>query len=450
MTSSAYTLSKSEKVSIRRNFGRYVSQNILAMIGISCYVLVDTFFIAQAVGSEGITILNLCLPIYNFIAALGSMIGVGSAIEFAVHKAEGHEDKDLYFYNAFWFCLIIGFVTMFLGLFASKQILYVMGADEELALGGIQYMRTFMFFGPTLVVNYAINAFVRNDGEPTLAMASTVAGSLFNIVFDYIFMYPLGMGMFGAALATAFSPFVEIAICSVHFFKPTNNIKFLWKMPSLGRLFSACKVGVSSFIGEFAVGITTTIFNYMILRLSGHVGVAAYGIIANLSLVFVAIFNGISNGNQPLISTAFGKGRKEEYHFLLKLGLEIALLISVISYIIVIVCSEGIISAFNSDGSIQLHDYAKMGLIIYFFGCIFAGLNTVIASYFSAQREALPALIISLARGVVLIGFFAVVLGLMFGMNGVWASYPVAEGVTLIIAISFLIINARKDIKGKE
>jgi Na+-driven multidrug efflux pump len=134
----------------------------------------------------------------------------------------------------------------------------------------------------------------------------------------------------------------------------------------------------------------------------------------------------------------------------LKLGLEIALLISVISYIIVIVCSEGIISAFNSDGSIQLHDYAKMGLIIYFFGCIFAGLNTVIASYFSAQREALPALIISLARGVVLIGFFAVVLGLMFGMNGVWASYPVAEGVTLIIAISFLIINARKDIKGKE
>ncbi|MCR4781369.1 MAG: MATE family efflux transporter [Lachnospiraceae bacterium] len=443
MTSLVPTLSKEREVSIRKSFGKYVSQNIFAMIGISCYVLVDTFFIAQVQGSDGITILNLCLPIYNFIAAIGSMIGVGSAIEFAVGKAARRKDKDMFFTNAVYFALIFGFTVMALGLLVPKQILYIMGADKRMATLGAVYIRTFMFFGPTSVLNQTVNAFVRNDGEPGLAMFSTIVGSLFNIVFDYIFMYPMHLGMFGAALATAFSPVVEILICLKHFKRADNEIKLIRMLPSFKKIIGACKVGVSSFIGEFASGITTTIFNYMILSIAGNIGVASYGVIANLAIVFVAIFNGVSNGNQPLISKSYGQGKKEEYSYLLKLGIKFALFIAVISYIIVIVLSDQIVFMFNSNGSKELYDYAKVGLFIYFIGFIFSGLNCVIAGFFSATKNPIPALIISLSRGVLLIGVCAVLLGTLFGMNGVWASYPVAEGITFLISASFLINHYR-------
>lgn len=445
MTSLANTkITYDDKVSMRKSFGRYVSQNIFAMVGLSCYVLVDTFFIANGIGNEGITILNLCLPIFNFIAAIGSMIAVGSAIEFAVAKAEGDKRKDNYFYNAVFFATVFGIIVMLLGLFAPAEILRLMGGRGEMVTKGIPYIRTFMFFGPTLVVNYTVNAFVRNDGEPTLAMISTIAGSLFNIVFDYIFVFPLHMGMFGAALATAFSPFVEMGICMIHFKSEKNSIRFLWKKPSILRAFNSCRIGVASFIGEFASGITITIFNYMILSISGNIGVAAYGIIANLSLVGVAICNGVSSGNQPLISHKYGERKMQDCKYLLKLGIVCVLILALIMYAIVVIWVDGIVALFNKENSRVLYGYARDGLIIYFVGFFFAGLNAIFSGYFSAMVKPKQAFVISMLRGIILIGLFAVLLGTLFGMNGVWLSFPAAEFVTFVVSIILYIYTSQE------
>lgn len=115
--------------------------------------------------------------------------------------------------------------------------------------------------------NYICNAFVRNDGNPSRAMQATLISSLFNIVMDYVLMFPLGLGMAGAALATAFSPVVGILICCTHFFSKKCTVRFVWQRPSLRRLKEACQLGTSAFIGKLSSGVTTAVFNFLILDL---------------------------------------------------------------------------------------------------------------------------------------------------------------------------------------
>ena len=194
------------------------------MVGISCYVLADTFFISLAEGANGITALNLVLPVYGVIYAIGAMIGIGSATRFSLKKSLGENDSENYFTNSVVFTFIVGIIFLVLGRIFSRDILLSMGADETILAIGLDYLNIVVYFTPFFMLNFTFTAFVRNDGSPNTAMAATISSSLFNVLFDYILMFPLGMGMTGAALATGISPIVSIAICLSHFFSKNNSL----------------------------------------------------------------------------------------------------------------------------------------------------------------------------------------------------------------------------------
>ena len=185
---------------LTKQFFKYVSQNIFGLLGTSCYILADTYFIAQAAGTDGVTLLNLCLPIYNFIFAIGSMIALGSATRYAIAKAQNDARGQRYFSNAILCAVLASIPWMLAGVFAPGALLRLMGGDVGIVTLGIPYARIFLLFTPFFMCNYIVSAFVRNDGDPSLAMVATLSGSLFNVVFDYIFMFPLGLGLAGAAL----------------------------------------------------------------------------------------------------------------------------------------------------------------------------------------------------------------------------------------------------------
>ena len=216
--------------SLGKEYIKVVSQNIMGMLGISIYILADTFYISKAAGTDGITVLNLCLPLYNLIYAIGSMVGVGSATRFTIWKAQGDPVCDRFFSNAVFSVLILSIPFILAGAVCPGQVLNMMGGDSSITALGIPYARIFLIFAPCFMINFIMNAFVRNDGAPSLAMAATLAGSIFNIIFDYIFMFPMGMGMAGAALATAVSPVVSSCICGTHFLREDNQIRFLWQI----------------------------------------------------------------------------------------------------------------------------------------------------------------------------------------------------------------------------
>lgn len=203
---------------VRKQFFRYVSQNILGMIGVSAYILADTFFIAQAQGADGIAALNLVLPVYSLIFALGAMLATGAATRFALERHEG-KHADGYLAEALAWAGILSVPFILLGIFSAEGIVRLLGGEPDIVTVGAPYTRIFLLFTPFFMCNYILRSFVLNDGDPSLAMTATMASSLFNIVMDWVLMFPLGMGMAGAALATAASPIVGMGINALHFRK---------------------------------------------------------------------------------------------------------------------------------------------------------------------------------------------------------------------------------------
>ena len=425
-------------MNLTKQFFKYVSQNIFGLLGTSCYILADTYFIAQAAGTDGVTLLNLCLPIYNLIFAFGSMIGLGAATRYAILRAQGDARAQRYFSNAIFSVCILAVPFMLVGIFCPDGLLRLMGGDADIVALGMNYARIFLMFTPFFMCNYVVASFVRNDGDPSLAMVATLSGSLFNVVFDYIFIFPMGLDLPGAALATAISPILSIAVCSAHFIKKSNTITFVRKAPSARLLAQSCQLGISGFVGELSSGVTTTVFNFLLLRLAGNVAVAAYGVVANFALVATAIFNGVAQGAQPLVSQCYGKNEMAGARKLLLLGCGTALGLAALLYGVVFGYTDVLTALFNSENSELMAEFAHSGMRIYFVGYFFAGCNIVAAGYLGAVNRPAEASITSLCRGMVAIVVCSLVLSALFGMNGVWAAFPVSEAITLALTVFLL------------
>ena len=290
-----------------QKFFKYIFQSMAGMLGISVYILADTYFISVYSGADGLAVLNLILPVYGLIYAIGAMIGIGSATRYAIDRARG-KSASFYFLSAVTWDILISIPLVLAGIFIPDKILQLLGADAGLTALGKQYLRIILAASPFFMSNYAFTAFARNDSAPAIAMLGSIAGSMFNIVFDYVFMFPAGLGLTGAALATAFCPLVTMIICSTHYLGKHNQVGFHFRAPSLRHLIACCQLGVSAFVGEISSAVIAIVFNFLLLGLAGNVGVAAYGVTANLSVVAMCLFNGLAQGTQPLISESYGKG----------------------------------------------------------------------------------------------------------------------------------------------
>ena len=419
-----------------RTFSRYASLNMLGMIGISCYILADTFFVSRGTGATGLSALNIAIPAYNLLNGLGLMTGVGGATQFSICRAQKDtQGADHAFTNAVFLGLGIGALFLLFGVFGAAPLSYLLGADAETFPLTSVYLRTLLSFSPFFVINNVLLAFVRNDGDPGRAMRGMVIGSLSNIVFDYLFIFPLGMGMFGAALATGVSPIISILLQIGHLRKASRGFHLLRIRPQIHALPPLCAPGLSSLIGEASSGVVLLLFNLTMLRLTGNTGVAAYSIIANLALVAIAIFQGLSTGMQPLVSHSSGAGDRAALRRLFRYGVVTALSIATLLYVLVCTFAEPISAAFNSAGDPVLTGYAVPGLRIYFLGFWCAGLNIVSAAFFSASGHTATGFAISLVRGVAAIPPILFALAALFGVTGVWAAFPAVEAITAILTL---------------
>lgn len=422
---------------MKRQFFRYVFQNVAGMIGVSVYILADTYFISVCAGADGITVLNLVLPIFGVIFAIGAMLGVGAATRYSIGKAQGEKEVDFYFTQTIMWDIIFSIPFVLLGVFVPEYVLKFMGADANIMALGREYVRIVMIAAPLFMINHVFTDFTRNDHAPGIAMIGSIAGSLFNIIFDYLLMFPAGLGLKGAALATIFSPVVTSLICCIHLFGKKNQVGFRWMLPSVHQFTAYCGTGISAFVGEMSAAVTTTIFNMLILDIAGNVGVAAYGVVANLSLVAMAIFNGISQGAQPLLSQSFGYGRQKEVSLLLRLGLLVSFIVEIVIIGVIWKYTDGLVAIFNSEGNEALLYYAHDGLRLYFLGYLFAGINIFLVGYYAATARVKQAFLASILRGALAIAVCAIVMAKLWGMQGVWLSFLGAEIIT-VVSIVFM------------
>lgn len=430
-------------------FIKYVSLNMLGMLGISFYILADTFFIAQALGPNGIASLNLSIPVFGIMHGFGLMLGLGGATRYKILLSQDKQRQAKKVYaQTLVFALALGLVFFLVGQFGADGIARFSGADSETFDSTRIYLTTILSFAPFFILNNSLLSFIRNDGDPTLAMFGMVIGSVLNVVLDYIFIFPLQMGMFGAALATSLSPIISLSVLSIHFFKPVNNLSFAFQKVEKRLIHDVMYLGSSAFVNEISGSVVMFTFNTIIFSPQGNEGLAAYGIIANISFVVLSLFAGVAQGTQPLLSESYGLKDLKQIKQVLALSLGTAFILSGVIYAGTYLFSDQLILAFNSEQNAHIADMATTGLLIYFAGFFFAGLNIVSTSYFGATDQPRRSLFFSMLRGGIIIVPLVLVLSQLYGMVGVWLSFVLAE--MLVLGLIAWKMNPNKRVKRKK
>ncbi len=418
-----------ESQMLLKDFSQYVILNICGMIGLSCYILADTFFVSNGLGANGLTALNLAIPIYSFIHGSGLMFGMGGATKYSIYRGQKeYKNADKCFSDTMYIMSILAVIFMLTGIFFSEKLTILLGADKDVFHMTKTYLQVILLFAPAFMVNDTLICFVRNDGNPKLSMIGMLIGSFSNIILDYIFIFPLNMGIFGAVLATGLAPAISLFILSKHWIAKQNQFHLVRTNPSFRLTGTILSLGAPSFISELASGIVMIVFNTIILHMQGNIGVASYGIVANLSLVVISIYTGIAQGMQPILSRVYGYGERESQKQILKYALKTMLVISCGIYLIFLFSANLIVRVFNSEQNIQLQQIAETGLKLYFTAIPFVGFNIIISSYFTSTEKALPAQIISLSRGFFVIIPMAYFLAFLLKMRSPSGRFPETAG----------------------
>lgn len=428
-----------------KEFFKYVSANVIAMIGLSCYILADTFFISLSLGKTGLASLNLAMPSFSIVFSIGLMFGIGGSTKFAIYKGAGDvKSANRVFTHTVFVVACFAVVFVLLGAFLSGPVASLLGADGKTFSGSKTYVHIILCFAPFFMFNNVLQNFIRNDGAPRLAMTASLLGNLFNIVFDYVFIFPCKLGMLGAALATGISPVISMLILMIFFFRKKNTFRLEKTKLSLRVFGEIISLGLASFIAEFGFGLVMMLINKLFKSLGGDTAVAAFAIVVNVFYVINAIFNGISAGTQPIISFSYGQHDFTRILQVLKYALITIGATAAVLYVALFFSADGIAAIFNTEKAEDLQKLATTGIKLYFISSLFSGFNLLFSSYFSASDKGVCSQIITLLRGVVLIIPLAYLFAHLWKITGLWLATPAAEMLTLVAAIIIFFISRKK------
>ena len=418
---------------IKETFFKYLLPSVGGMLGNSLYILGDTIMVGRALGGPGLAAINIAIPMIKIVNSIGLITGVGGATALAVSRGRGDYEKGNQIFNI---SIKIGFFAALLvtlwNIFFLDSIVWSLGATEYSFELTKVYMRVIASTTVFKVFNIALGLFIRNDGSPNLVMFASLASSLFNLVFDYILIFIFGLGIWGGAVATALSPIVSLLILSVHFIKGKNKLVFEKTRLDPAVIKRIVLNGIPSALIELSAGIVIYIFNIILLKIVGDIGVSAYSVIANLSLVGTSIFSGMGQAIQPIVSINYGASKMDRVYRAMKLGAICSVITGILFYGIGLVWPEGLAKLFMSEEG-ELLRITVNGIKIYFSAFIFMGINIVLTSYIQSMEEYKLSTFISLLRGSILIVVVLLVLAKLFGVNGVWMTVSLVEFLTFLI-----------------
>jgi putative MATE family efflux protein len=428
---------------ILKIFFKYLITSTAGMLMVSLYILFDTIFVGQGLGKEGLAALNISIPVYNLIFGTGILIGTGTATIMSISLGKGNQKKaQAAFNHSIVLGLGIGLIYTVLGLTFLEPLAILLGAGEESLPMVKEYLGVIIAFSWSFLMVYNLSNVVRNDHGPKRVMIAMGAGGITNVIFDYIFIFPMNMGMRGAAIATVMSSLASLIILALHFYKGNS----MFKITSLKLQWSLIKgigaIGVGSFIIEISSGLVIFLFNRELLKLIGDIGVSAYSIIANISLMCVAVFTGIAQGMQPISSINYGAKKLDRVYAVRKLGLAAAIAVGAFFLAFGLTMPRLIVSMFTSETG-EIVNITVEGIRYYFIAFPIMGINIIMGSYFQSIGKAKYSTTISLCRGIIFTIVGLKILSYMLGVTGVWVTVPVAEVGTLII-VAMILLRKKK------
>ncbi|MEG0297466.1 MAG: MATE family efflux transporter [Clostridium sp.] len=421
-----------------KEFLKFVAPAVISMIFISLYTIIDGIFVSTLVGSDALASINIILPIINIIFGVAIMMGTGGSAIVAIKLGKKkYDEANSSFSLIFVAALIIGVVLTIITLLFFDNICMFLGATENLLPYCISYGKIIALFTPIFILKSMLEFFVRTDGDFNFSLFLSIIGGVINIILDYVFIVTFDMGISGAALATGLGVLVSMILGFWYFTSKKSTLKFVKPKFDFKLLSETMINGSSEMVTELSTGVTTLIFNILVLKYAGEDGVAALTIILYAHFLLVSTYLGFASGIAPLISYNYGCNNVSKLKETFKYSKIFILVSSIIIFISSMVFAPYIVGIFVSPES-TVFSLALSGLKLFSIAFLFVGVNIFASGLFTAFSNGKISAVISFARTFLFILIGVIILPTAFDLNGVWLTVPFAELATVVLSLVFI------------
>lgn len=429
-----------------RKLIKFTLPSIAMMIFTSIYSVVDGFFVSNFAGKTPFAAVNLIMPVLMIMGTVGFMFGTGGTALVAKTYGEGEKEKANRYFSLFvYVATSIGVVLAILGLIFIRPIAVLLGAGGSLLDNCVLYARIVLLALPFFILQVMFQSFLVAEEKPHMGLAVTVLAGLTNIALDalLVILLPKAYKLAGAAIATAMAQFVGGMVPLVFFIRNKNGILCLGKTKfDASALFKACTNGSSEFMSNISMSIVGILYNLQLMKYAGENGVAAYGVMMYVSMIFSAAFVGYSIGTTPVISYHAGAQNRDELKGLLRKSL-----VLVGSFGLAMILSAEFraspLSKVFVGYDAELFDLTVSGMRIFALSFGFMGFGIFASGFFTALNDGLTSALISFLRTLVFQSGAIMLLPMLWGIDGVWISVVVAEFMSLVLGGFFLMVKRK-------
>lgn len=418
---------------------------IIMMVFTSIYSVVDGFFVSNYVGKTPFAALNLIYPFIMILGSVGFMFGTGGSALIAKTLGQGQKEKaNMQFSLIVYTSIISGAILGILGIVFIRPVAILMGAEGEMLKQCVIYGGIILAAMPFFVLQFEFQSLFITAEKPNLGLWSTVASGVTNMVLDALFIAVFKMGLAGAALATAIGQSVGGIIPLIYFGRKNNSLLKLTSTLFDGRtLIKTTTNGCSELMSNLSMSFISMLYNYQLMRYEGENGIAAYGVLMYVSMIFIAIFIGYAVGTAPVISYHFGAKNHKELKNLLKKSIVIITISSVAMLAWGEILAAPLSKLFVGYDS-QLYSLTLDGFVIFSFSFLFSGFAIYGSSFFTALNDGVTSAVISFLRTLVFQLAAILILPLIWETNGIWLSLVAAEVLAVAVTAVYLVIKRKK------
>ena len=418
------------------SYGQYLKSllpSVLTMIFLSFYTTIDGFFVSRYAGSDALAGINIVIPITCVTFGVAVMLATGAGAIIGEHLGRGEMEQANRIFS--FMCLVLlAFSVAFtaLGVAFLRPIAVLLGSSERLMPHVLPYALVVFLGTVPMAFKLFFEYLVRSDGNSKVGLAMSVAGLVLNVGMDYLFVGVFGLGTLGAAWGTTLSITASALIGLVYFLR-FGNIRFARPKADAKVLLKSCTNGSSEMFTEFSTGITTLLFNLMVMKYFGEDGVAAVTIIMYIYYFFISFYMGIAVAVAPVVSYNVGAQNPDKIREMLRYSFRTIAVTAALILAASLLGGQAIIHLFVQSGNV--FDITWQALRLFSPVFVFIGFNVFLSGYFTALGNGLTSAVISLLRSLVLVVVFIAVLPLLLEENGIWLTMPFSEAATVLVAV---------------
>lgn len=418
---------------------RFTMPSIVMLVFSSIYGVVDGFFVSNFVGKTAFTAVNFILPVLMILGAVGFMFGTGGGALIAKTMGEGNDRRANELFSLMVYTSMgCGVVLAGVGLLVLRPLAQALGAEGEMLRNCLTYGSILLPAIPAYVLQYEFQCLCVTAEKPHLGLAVTVASGVTNMVLDALFVAVLPFGLPGAAAATALSQCVGGLLPLLYFARNRGGRLHLGRARwDGGALLKACANGSSELMSNISMSLVSMLYNVQLLRYAGEDGIAAYGVLMYVSMIFQAMFIGYSVGAAPVISFHYGAGHHSELRGLLRKSGTIITAFAVAMFAGARLLSAPL-SGFFVGYDTALLDLTRHAFAVFSFSFLFSGYAIFGSSFFTALNNGLISAAISFLRTLVFQVLCVLVFPLFWQVDGIWASLVAAEIMAVFVTLLFL------------